>query len=223
MNAVFWDIKTQFVSHGRHITPPQQSPGFQGCDYEECRLVRYKTLVRTSQEEPMLLILCKMWGFHGGDYEEFRLVRYKNPVRTSQETRYVSATQPNRLTLCKIWGFHGGDYEECRLLGYENPVRTSQEKHYVSATQPSRLMLCKMWGFHDCSLKNFVLWYVTLFESCNSLLSEECIASIYRSEKSERNKKDVGGRLTEPEDEGYTFLPKRRFIQGAHRVTSRHS
>jgi hypothetical protein len=25
-NAVFWDIKTQFVLHKRHITPPLQSP-----------------------------------------------------------------------------------------------------------------------------------------------------------------------------------------------------
>jgi hypothetical protein len=26
MNAVFWDIKTQFVPHRRHITSPLQSP-----------------------------------------------------------------------------------------------------------------------------------------------------------------------------------------------------
>jgi hypothetical protein len=26
MNAVFWDIKSQFVPHRRHITPPLQSP-----------------------------------------------------------------------------------------------------------------------------------------------------------------------------------------------------
>jgi hypothetical protein len=25
-NAVFWDIKTQFVPHGRHITSPLHSP-----------------------------------------------------------------------------------------------------------------------------------------------------------------------------------------------------
>jgi hypothetical protein len=25
-NTVFWDIKTQFVPHGRHITYPLQSP-----------------------------------------------------------------------------------------------------------------------------------------------------------------------------------------------------
>jgi hypothetical protein len=28
-NAVFWDIKTQFVPHGRHITSPLQSPAGQ--------------------------------------------------------------------------------------------------------------------------------------------------------------------------------------------------
>jgi hypothetical protein len=26
-NAVFWDIKTQFVPHRRHITSPLQNPG----------------------------------------------------------------------------------------------------------------------------------------------------------------------------------------------------
>jgi hypothetical protein len=26
VNAVFWDIKTQFVPHRRHITSPLQSP-----------------------------------------------------------------------------------------------------------------------------------------------------------------------------------------------------
>jgi hypothetical protein len=126
-----------------------------GSDYEECRLLRYKNLVRTSQEtyyvsatESSQLMLCKIWGFHSGDYEECRLLGYKNPVHTSQETHYVSATESSQLMLCKIWGFHGGDYEECHLLEYKNPVHTSQETHYVSATESSQLMLCKIWGFH---------------------------------------------------------------------------
>jgi hypothetical protein len=128
---------------------------FHGGDYEICRLLGYKTPVRTSQEkhyvsatEPSQLMLCNIWGFHEGDYEEWRLLGYKSPVHTSQETHYVSATESSQLTLCKIWGFHGGDYDECSLLGRKNPVRTSQEKHYVSATEPSRLMLCKICGFH---------------------------------------------------------------------------
>jgi hypothetical protein len=118
---------------------------------EECRLLRYKNPVRTSQEtyyfsaaEPSRLMLSKIWGFHGGDYEECRLLGYRNPVRTSQETYYFSATEPSLLMLCKIWGFHRGDNEECRLLGYKNPVRTSQETHYCSAAEPSRLMLWKI-------------------------------------------------------------------------------
>jgi hypothetical protein len=44
--------------------------GSHGCDYAECRLLGYKTPVRTSQEthyvsatEPSLLMLCKIWGF----------------------------------------------------------------------------------------------------------------------------------------------------------------
>jgi hypothetical protein len=82
--------------------------GFHGTDYDECRLLRYKNPVRTSQEahyisvtESSRLMLCKIGGFRDGDYEECRLLRYKNPVRTSQETHYVSATESSRLMLCK--------------------------------------------------------------------------------------------------------------------------
>jgi hypothetical protein len=91
--------------------------GFYGGDYEECRLLGYKTPVLTSQEthyvsatELSRLMLCKIWGLHGGDYEEWRLPGYKNPVCTSQETHYISAIEHSRLMLYKIWGFHGGDY-----------------------------------------------------------------------------------------------------------------
>jgi hypothetical protein len=97
--------------------------GFNGSDYEECRLLGYKNPFRTSQEthyisntESCQLMLCKIWGFHGAHYEEYRLLGYKNLVLTSQETHYVSATGSSRLMLCKIWGFHGAHYEECRLL-----------------------------------------------------------------------------------------------------------
>jgi hypothetical protein len=61
-NAVFWDIKTQFVPHRRHYVSLESSQ----------------------------LILCRISSFHSGDYEECRLLGYKNPVRTSQETHYVS-------------------------------------------------------------------------------------------------------------------------------------
>jgi hypothetical protein len=46
----------------------------------ECRLLRYKTSVRTSQKthisaiEASRLMLCKTWGFHGGDDEEYHLL-----------------------------------------------------------------------------------------------------------------------------------------------------
>jgi hypothetical protein len=96
--------------------------GFQGGDYEECRLLGYKNPVRTSQEthyvsatETSPLMLCKIWCFHGSDYEEWRLLGYRNPVRNSR--RHVSTTEFSQLMLCKIWGFHCDDYEECRLLG----------------------------------------------------------------------------------------------------------
>jgi hypothetical protein len=58
-NVVFWDIKTQFVPHRRHIK---------------------------SAKKPSRLMLCKTLGFRGGDYEECRLLGYKNSVCTSQET-----------------------------------------------------------------------------------------------------------------------------------------
>jgi hypothetical protein len=74
-NAVFWDIKTQFVPQRRHITSSLLSPA------GECYV--------------------KIWGLHGGHYEECRLLGYKNSVRTSRETHYVSATESSRLMICK--------------------------------------------------------------------------------------------------------------------------
>jgi hypothetical protein len=129
-NAVFWDIKTQFVPHSRHYI---------------------------SAAESNQLMLCKIWGFHAGNYGECCLLGYKNPVRTPQETRYVSATEPSQLMLCTIWGFHAGNYGECRLLGYKSPVRTSHETQYVSATKPGRLMLCKIWDFHASDYEECLL------------------------------------------------------------------
>jgi hypothetical protein len=69
-NVVFWDIKSQFVPHGRH---------------------HYVSATNPSQ-----LMLCKIWGLHSGDYEEYRLLGYKNPVRTSRETplRFRYKSQP---------------------------------------------------------------------------------------------------------------------------------
>jgi hypothetical protein len=46
-NAVFWDIKAEFVPHRGHYV---------------------------SATEPNRLMLCKIWGFHGGGYEECRLL-----------------------------------------------------------------------------------------------------------------------------------------------------
>jgi hypothetical protein len=85
MRNAFCDIKTQFVPHRKHYvfaTEPSrlmlcENWGFHDDDYEECRLLGYKTPVRTSQEthyisatEPSRLMLCKIWDFHGGDYED---------------------------------------------------------------------------------------------------------------------------------------------------------
>jgi hypothetical protein len=54
-NAVFWDVKTQFVPHRKHYY---------------------------SATEPSRLMLRKIWGFQGGDYKECRLLGYKDQVRT---------------------------------------------------------------------------------------------------------------------------------------------
>jgi hypothetical protein len=55
-----------------------------GGDYEECRLLRYKSPVHTSQEthyfpatEPSRLMLYNSWGSYGGYYEECRLLWYE--------------------------------------------------------------------------------------------------------------------------------------------------
>jgi hypothetical protein len=78
--------------------------GFHGGDYEECRLLGYKTPARTSQEtyyvsatESSQLMPCKFWGFQGGDHEDCRFLGFKNPVHTSKETHYVSATEPSDI------------------------------------------------------------------------------------------------------------------------------
>jgi hypothetical protein len=74
-NSVFWDIESQFVPHMGHITSPLEPSqlmlckmcGFQGGDYEKCRLLGYETPVCTSQEthyvfatEPSQSMLCKI-------------------------------------------------------------------------------------------------------------------------------------------------------------------
>jgi hypothetical protein len=131
-SAVLCDTKSQFIPHTKHYFSPTEFSrlklykmwGFPGGDYEECRLLGYKNLVRTSKEthylsatETSWLILCKIWGFPR--YWLWRMYSswVQDSVRTSQETHYLTATETSRLILCKIC-FHGSDYEECRLLGY---------------------------------------------------------------------------------------------------------
>jgi hypothetical protein len=89
-NVVFWDIKSQFLLHRRHYFSATESSRLKlgevwsshGGDYEEYRLLGYKTTVRTSQEtyylsatKPSQLILCKIRGFRGGGYKKSRLLR----------------------------------------------------------------------------------------------------------------------------------------------------
>jgi hypothetical protein len=65
-NAIFWDIKNQFVSHRRHITSPLQSP--------------------------RRLMICKICDFHGDDYEEVHL---NNVIRSSETSALTRATRRN--------------------------------------------------------------------------------------------------------------------------------
>jgi hypothetical protein len=72
-NAVFWDIKTQFTLHRRHITSPLQS--------------------QTGQLYVIFEVLTAVT-------EEYRLLGYKNPDHASQETHYFSDAEPSRLMIC---------------------------------------------------------------------------------------------------------------------------
>jgi hypothetical protein len=66
-NAVFWDIKTQFVPHRRQITSPLKSSAGQyyvrshGGDYEKCRLlgcdVLWLFVTRDDSEERIAFIM----------------------------------------------------------------------------------------------------------------------------------------------------------------------
>jgi hypothetical protein len=81
---LFLKDSTEQMSPSSHLateTHPCMIWGFHGGDYEECRLLGYKSPVRTSQEthyvsatESSQLMLCKNWGFHGSDHEECRLL-----------------------------------------------------------------------------------------------------------------------------------------------------
>jgi hypothetical protein len=76
--------------------------GLHGSDYEECRFLGYKTIIRTSQEKHYLstteanwLMLCKIWGFNGGDYEECSLLGYEDVcfVRIDISEEFTRATR----------------------------------------------------------------------------------------------------------------------------------
>jgi hypothetical protein len=114
---------------------PCKTSGFHGGDYEECRLLGYKTPVHTSQEtqyisttQPRQLIPCKISGFHGGDYE-CRLLGYENLILISQETHYVTATEPCRLILCKFWSFRSVAIKNA-VFWDVSPCDSSNNRHF---------------------------------------------------------------------------------------------
>jgi hypothetical protein len=70
-NAVFWDIKPQFVPHRRHSTSPQQNPGGQ-CyvRFEVFTAVAMKK--REDYEEKWAVVIdAKRWGGGGRIYHRF--------------------------------------------------------------------------------------------------------------------------------------------------------
>jgi hypothetical protein len=80
-NAIMWTLLlwTRSETSQRRMKQGERCRiwGFHGGDYDECRLLGYKTPVRTSQEthylsatESIQLMLCKIWGFCCGDYDE---------------------------------------------------------------------------------------------------------------------------------------------------------
>jgi hypothetical protein len=108
-NAVFWDINTVRISQETHYVSATKHSrlilckiwGFQGGDYEECRLLGYKhssyltgnTLRFATQHSR--LILCKIWGSHGNDYEECRLLGYNHSsYLTGNTLRFRYRVQP---------------------------------------------------------------------------------------------------------------------------------
>jgi hypothetical protein len=128
-NVVFWDIKTQFVLHRRHITSLLQSPA------SYC-YVRFEVFTAVTMKNVVY------W-----DIKPQFLLHMRHITSTATESR--------QLILCKISGFHGSGYEECRLLRYKNPVCISQETHYVSATESSQLLL-RFEVFTAVTMKNVV-------------------------------------------------------------------
>jgi hypothetical protein len=79
---------------------------FHGGDYEECRLLGYKSPFRTSQEthyvsttESSQLKLCKIWRFHGGDYEEWCLLVFFRCALRLLVTASVVPSSPIHVTL----------------------------------------------------------------------------------------------------------------------------
>jgi hypothetical protein len=133
--------------------------GFHGGDYEEWRLLGYKTPVRTSQEthyvsttESRQLMLCKIWGFHGGDNEEWRLLGYKTPARTSQETHYVSTTESSQLMLC-LQEPHGVTTQKTPFFivtavktSWRNPTTGDCEDTCQMIYLPDSTLNCLIWN-----------------------------------------------------------------------------
>jgi hypothetical protein len=80
--------------------------GLHSGDYEEYRLLRYKTQICTPQEthyisarEASRLMLCKICGFHGDDYEECRLLGYKTQFVLHRKHTTTFAIKEPRLSI----------------------------------------------------------------------------------------------------------------------------
>jgi hypothetical protein len=75
-STVFWDIKSKFIPHRRHITSPLQSPA--GESY-----VRFEVSTAATMKNAVLWDIETQFVLH-------------------RRTHYLSATEPSRLMICKI-------------------------------------------------------------------------------------------------------------------------
>jgi hypothetical protein len=97
-NVVFWDIKTQFELHRRHIISPLHIPvlckilGFHGSDYEECRRLgsHHVALVRTDASEDRIVSIIRLTKI--GELETLAVTSRRNTLRSNVPSSPILVT-----------------------------------------------------------------------------------------------------------------------------------
>jgi hypothetical protein len=120
--------------------------------------------------------------------------------------RHIISSQ---LILCKIWGFHGDDFEECYLVGYKNSssyltwdtLRLRYRAQAVNCIPDLRFLRRWLWRMPSSGMLH--LWHAACF-GCYILLT------LFLARRS-----------LSPWLWRRCVLPKRRFLQASHGVTSK--